>query len=183
MQPTAISGESAGPIDRKNKRNPLRPAATGCLRRSMVSRASAVGCHPLREVPSLRGRRSTSLKRQVLRTRRPRGLDRVTLTRPDGWRQPLTSGAEVTVRAPRRTTTLTALRGRKREAGDDLFVPVKSYELEKERFLPRDDRPHRLGDERNMEADCTERGGCRLGVHRSSLPLPRTRCDGAGPEP
>src|SRR5512133_1293333 len=46
----------------------------------MVSRASAVGCHPLREVPSLIGRRSTSLKRQVLRTRRPTGLDRTTLT-------------------------------------------------------------------------------------------------------
>ena len=27
----------------------------------MVSRASAEGCHPLREVPSLRGRRSTSV--------------------------------------------------------------------------------------------------------------------------
>jgi hypothetical protein len=38
------------------------------------------GLHPLREVPSLRRRRSTSLKRQVLRTRRPTGLDRATLT-------------------------------------------------------------------------------------------------------
>ncbi len=47
----------------------------------MVSRASAVDCHPLREVPSLRGRRSISLKRQVLRTRRPTGLDWVTLAR------------------------------------------------------------------------------------------------------
>src|SRR6266542_3386805 len=46
----------------------------------MVSRASAVGCHPLREVPSLRRRRSISLKRQVLRTRRPTGLDAATLT-------------------------------------------------------------------------------------------------------
>jgi hypothetical protein len=46
----------------------------------MVSRASAVGCHPLREVPSLKGRRSISLKRQVLQTRRPTGLDCATLT-------------------------------------------------------------------------------------------------------
>jgi hypothetical protein len=43
---------------RVNKPNPLPWVATSCLRRSMVSRASAVGCHPLREVPSLRGRRS-----------------------------------------------------------------------------------------------------------------------------
>jgi hypothetical protein len=40
-----------------------------------------VGCDPLREVPSLRGRRSIFLKRQVLRTRRPTGLDRATVTR------------------------------------------------------------------------------------------------------
>jgi hypothetical protein len=39
-----------------------------------------VGCHPLRQVPSLRGRKSISLKRQVLQTRRPTGLDRSTLT-------------------------------------------------------------------------------------------------------
>jgi hypothetical protein len=45
----------------ENKPNPLPPAATGCLRRSMVSRASAVGCHPLREVPSLRRRGSIPL--------------------------------------------------------------------------------------------------------------------------
>src|SRR6266571_3078387 len=81
LQPTAINGNSAGPRNRKNKRNPLPPAAAGCLRGSMVSRASAVGCHPLREVPSLRGRRSISLKRQVLRTRRPTGLDGATLAR------------------------------------------------------------------------------------------------------
>jgi hypothetical protein len=47
----------------------------------MVSRASAVSCHPLQEVPSLRRRRSISLKRQVLRTRGPTGLDQATLTR------------------------------------------------------------------------------------------------------
>ncbi len=35
-------------------------AATGCLKKYMVSRASAVGCHPLREVPSLRRRGSKS---------------------------------------------------------------------------------------------------------------------------
>jgi hypothetical protein len=58
LQPVAIAGKSTGPRNRENKRNPLPPAATGCLRSSMVSRASAVGCHPLREVPSLRRRRS-----------------------------------------------------------------------------------------------------------------------------
>ena len=36
------------------KRRQMLPwIATGCLRSSMVGRASAVGCHPLREVPSL----------------------------------------------------------------------------------------------------------------------------------
>ena len=60
MQPVAIGGKSASRGNRKNKANPLPPAATGCLRRSMVSRASAVGCHPLREVPSLRRSGSTS---------------------------------------------------------------------------------------------------------------------------
>src|SRR5437867_3810065 len=61
------------------------------------AKSVAVGCHrlpetfhgkqgvcgglpPLRQVPSLRGRRSISLKRQVLRTRRPTGLDGATLT-------------------------------------------------------------------------------------------------------
>ncbi len=62
LQPVAIAGKSAAPRNRKNKRDPLRLAATGCLRRSMVSRASAVGCHPLREVPSLRRRGSISFR-------------------------------------------------------------------------------------------------------------------------
>ena len=53
--------QSANRGNRKKKPNLLPPAATGCLRSSMVSRASAVGCHPLREVPSLRGRRSISV--------------------------------------------------------------------------------------------------------------------------
>src|SRR6266545_6845050 len=48
LQPVATSCKSAGPRNRKNKRNPLPPAATGCLGKYMVSRASAVGCHPLR---------------------------------------------------------------------------------------------------------------------------------------
>src|SRR5438094_3008244 len=59
LQRVAISRKSTGLRNRRNKRNPLRPAATGCVRRSMVSRVSAVGCHPLREVPSLRRRGST----------------------------------------------------------------------------------------------------------------------------
>jgi hypothetical protein len=41
----------------KPKRLPA--VATICGRKPMVSRASAVGCHPLREVPSLRRRGST----------------------------------------------------------------------------------------------------------------------------
>src|SRR5204863_3873993 len=41
---------------RGNKRKPLPWVATGCRRDHMVSRASAVGCHPLREIPSLGGR-------------------------------------------------------------------------------------------------------------------------------
>jgi len=53
------SGKSAGSRNRKNKRIPLPLAATGCVGKYMVSRASAVGCHPSREVPSLRGRGST----------------------------------------------------------------------------------------------------------------------------
>ena len=77
----AIVGKSTRRGSGKNKPRPLPWVATGCVRSSMVSRVSAVGCHPLREVPSLRGRRSISLKRQVLRTRRPTGLDRATLTR------------------------------------------------------------------------------------------------------
>src|SRR5947207_12377895 len=36
------SGNSTGPRNRKNKLNPLPPAATGCLRRSMVRRGSTV---------------------------------------------------------------------------------------------------------------------------------------------
>jgi hypothetical protein len=42
LQPVAIAGKSAAPRNRKNKRNPLRLAATGCLRRSMVRRGSTV---------------------------------------------------------------------------------------------------------------------------------------------
>src|SRR5436190_1716363 len=57
----------------RNKRIPLPSVATGCLRRSMVSRASAVGCHPLGEVPSLRGRRSISLLRKTPSPCEPEG--------------------------------------------------------------------------------------------------------------
>ena len=42
LQPVAIAGKSAAPRNRKNKRNPLRLAATGGLRRSMVRRGSTV---------------------------------------------------------------------------------------------------------------------------------------------
>src|SRR5439155_10266073 len=52
----------------------LAPAATCCRLDRMVSRASAVGCHPLREVPSLRRRGSSSrtLGRLVRRAGGPR---------------------------------------------------------------------------------------------------------------
>jgi len=53
LQPVATSGKWRGREDRSNRRKPLLWVATDCLSRSMVSRASAVGCHPLREVPSL----------------------------------------------------------------------------------------------------------------------------------
>jgi hypothetical protein len=59
LQPVAISRKSCGRKSRRNKRNPLPPPATGCVGKYMVSRASAVGCHPLREAPSLRRRGST----------------------------------------------------------------------------------------------------------------------------
>jgi hypothetical protein len=61
LQPVANSGKSTERITAATKPNLLRRVATGCLRRSMVSRASAVGCHPLREVPSLRRRGSIHL--------------------------------------------------------------------------------------------------------------------------
>jgi hypothetical protein len=76
-RPTRRTGE----ICRRNviaDAPPWTPVPTQNL---MVSRASAVGCHPLRQVSSLRRRRSISSKRQVLRTRRPTGLDWVTLAR------------------------------------------------------------------------------------------------------
>jgi hypothetical protein len=52
------AANNPGRKDGGNKRNPLPWVATCCRDPKMVSRASAVGCHPLREVPSLRGRRS-----------------------------------------------------------------------------------------------------------------------------
>src|SRR6266516_35687 len=80
-QPVATGGRWDDLESGSDTRKPLPWVATSCPDPKMVSRASAVGWHPLQEVPSLRGRRSISLKRQVLRTRRPTGLDRETLTR------------------------------------------------------------------------------------------------------
>jgi len=51
------SSKTRRPRKRPNKPKPLPWVATSCRGNLMVSRASAVGCHPLREVPSLRGRR------------------------------------------------------------------------------------------------------------------------------
>ena len=60
LQPVAISGKSTSRRTRQNKPKPLPWAATGCLRSSMVSRASAVGCHTrCGRSPPLRGRGST----------------------------------------------------------------------------------------------------------------------------
>jgi hypothetical protein len=56
----AISGKSTKRRNGENKRKPLPWVATRCGRERRVSRTSAVGCHPLREIPSLRRRRSTS---------------------------------------------------------------------------------------------------------------------------
>ncbi len=50
-QRVAINGKSGGRQNRPDTRNPLPWVATGRLKRSMVSRASAVGCHPLRDTP------------------------------------------------------------------------------------------------------------------------------------
>src|SRR5436190_23885656 len=49
----------------------------------MVSRASAVGRHPLQEVPLPEREEVDLLKRQVPRTRGPTGLDGATLTRTE----------------------------------------------------------------------------------------------------
>jgi hypothetical protein len=54
-QLVATGGKWEGAENGSDKRKPLPSVATSCLSRSMVSRASAVSCHPLREVPSLRG--------------------------------------------------------------------------------------------------------------------------------
>src|SRR5256886_9430926 len=59
LQLVAINGKSDGRGSAENKPKALPSVATGCREKYMVSRASAVGCHPLREVPSLRGRGST----------------------------------------------------------------------------------------------------------------------------
>jgi hypothetical protein len=53
LQPVATGRKSESPHKAENKRKPLPWVATSSLSRSMVSRASAVGCHPLREIPSL----------------------------------------------------------------------------------------------------------------------------------
>src|SRR5204862_1884410 len=50
----------------EEKPEPLPWVETGRVQRSMVSRASAVGCHPLREVPSLRRRGGPILLRRAL---------------------------------------------------------------------------------------------------------------------
>ena len=67
LQPVAISGKSTECGNGGNTPKPLPWVATGCLRRSMVSRASAVGCHPLQKVPSPRRRGSMLRVRWLLR--------------------------------------------------------------------------------------------------------------------
>src|SRR6266536_1459015 len=58
-QPVVTGGKWDGRENGSDLRKPLLWVATSCRRDRMVSRASAVGCHPLREVPSLRRRGST----------------------------------------------------------------------------------------------------------------------------
>jgi hypothetical protein len=48
------------------QRQTLPPAAIGCRLDRMVNRASATGCQPLREVPSLRGRESTRRRSRLV---------------------------------------------------------------------------------------------------------------------
>src|SRR6266511_6480736 len=56
MQPMAIRGRSPVPEDGGNKRNPLPPSATGCLRRSMVRNLMKEGL-PRSETPRVLERR------------------------------------------------------------------------------------------------------------------------------
>ncbi len=83
--PVVATGGNRWQIDCPSKpRKQAKCVATGChgLPETFHGKQGVcLGCHPLREVPSLRGRRSIPLKRQVLRTRRPTGLDPATLTR------------------------------------------------------------------------------------------------------
>src|SRR6059058_5314282 len=61
--PVVAIGGKQWQIGRPSKpQRQAKSVATGCRplpEKYMVSRASAVGCHPLREVPSLRRRRSS----------------------------------------------------------------------------------------------------------------------------
>src|SRR5206468_2156960 len=58
-QPVATGRKWDIPETGRNRRIRNRSQPTATSRALMVSRASAVGCHPLREVPSLRRRGST----------------------------------------------------------------------------------------------------------------------------
>jgi hypothetical protein len=51
LQLVAINGKSDGRGSAESKPKSLPSVATGCREKYMVSRASAVGCHPLREAP------------------------------------------------------------------------------------------------------------------------------------
>jgi hypothetical protein len=62
LQPVATGGKSDRSRRGQNKPKPLLWVATRCGREYMVGRASAVDCHPLREVSSLRRRGSTSFR-------------------------------------------------------------------------------------------------------------------------
>src|SRR6266567_4690625 len=53
LQPVATGSKCASPENGSNKPKPSPPVATSCRSERMVSRASAVGCHQLREVPLL----------------------------------------------------------------------------------------------------------------------------------
>src|SRR5438309_7431514 len=83
--PVVANGGNRGQIEESRKpQKQAKTVATGCHPLPEKFHGKEERCAPLaaasqRPPLSLGGRRSISLKRQVLRTRRPTGLDRATL--------------------------------------------------------------------------------------------------------
>ena len=99
LQPVATGSKRDGAENGSLKRKPLPSVATSCLSRSMARRSVTPASGRWPTTSPLRRRGSISLKRQVLRTRRPTGLDRATLTgerslvKPNGALPSTTAGA------------------------------------------------------------------------------------------